>query len=57
LFDDLLNRAIVTTRDDRDARPARIETLTNRDGLDVESARTEQSDNARQLSRLISNDY
>ena len=57
LFDDLMNCAVITSRDDRDPRPARIETLTDRNRLDIESSRTKQSDDPRQLSRLISNNY
>jgi pyrroloquinoline quinone (PQQ) biosynthesis protein C len=47
LFDDLVNSAIVTACDDRDARPAWIETATDRERLDVETASAEESDDAR----------
>src|SRR5690349_1465395 len=57
LFDDLLDSAFVAARNNSDARPAWIETFTDRDRFDVESARAEQPDDSRQLSRLVSHDY
>src|SRR5688572_24136459 len=38
LFDYLVNRAVVTTRDDRYARPTWIQTLTNRNRFDIETS-------------------
>ena len=57
LFDDLVDRAVITTCDDRYARPSRIKTLADGDRLNIETARTKQSDDPRQLSRLIRDDY
>src|SRR5687767_15164978 len=55
LFDDLFDGAIVATRDDRDTRPARVKCFTNRDSFDVEAARAKQTDDPRELARLVGN--
>ena len=57
LFDDLLDRAFIAARNDRDARPSWIETLTNRDRFNIEASGAEQPDDPRQLAGLISNNY
>src|ERR1044072_5875462 len=57
LLNDLLNRPIVATRDNRDARPARNETATNGERIDIESPGAEKSDDPRQFARLVSDSY
>src|ERR1043165_1884357 len=47
LLDDLLNRAVIAASHNRDARPARIETLTDRDRFNIESPCTEEPDDPR----------
>src|SRR5213594_4219698 len=56
LFADLIDRAIVATRDDRDPRPLRVKRSAHRNRFDIESTRAEQPDDARKLAWLISND-
>jgi len=56
LLHDLLDCAIITVCDDRDARPTRIQCLADREGRDVEAPSTEQTHDPRKLARLIGND-
>src|SRR6185369_14761955 len=46
LFDYLLNSAVFTSSNYRHSRPVRVQCLTNRDRLDVEPARAEQTNYA-----------
>src|SRR5678815_2609845 len=55
LLHDLLNSAVITACDYRDARPFRIERFSNRDRLDIETASAEQTNDTRELAGLISN--
>jgi len=56
LFADLIDRSIVATGDDRDARPLRVERRAHRNRFDIEPTRAEQPDDARKLARLIGDD-
>jgi hypothetical protein len=56
LFYDLLDCSVISSRHDSHPRPKRIVRLSNGQRFDVETARAEQPDDARKLTRLVSYD-
>src|SRR5437660_2888030 len=56
LFADLIDRAIVAMRDDRDPRPLRVERRAHRNRFNIKTTRTKQPDDPRKFARLISDD-